>query len=333
MNTFDIQQILVRPAKAWRGKRQYSERVADSLVEDSADLPLGAVVIFGAPEAGKTSLAASASAYFPKDLEAHLAAVRKAREAGNPLPLINLQDMLWEQYDDGATEALKDLGLTAPTIRWSKAFDKQEPQDKPPDLTSAKSWRQTHAAILAEVRRIRPKFFVPDTMSTMNTYLETYHRERLMAMHSGNTQRMYGFIAAENMNLAGAYARLEAVGVQNIYLFHGQADTSDLIDATAKGGMEALQKAQRQTKADGEIGKADIVLKAVGKARDLYVDNVSYVFNLRCSRDEKTKKDIRALHTRKDSGILGKSRGINRLPAEIPNPHLGKIFALLKGAA
>ena len=324
-------QLQTSPAKTWRGKRQYSERVADSLVEDSADLPLGAVVIFGAPEAGKTSLAASASAYFPKDLEAHLAA--RAKQKPEERTFIKLEDMLWIQYDDGATEALKDLGLTAPTIRWSKAFDKQEDPTKAPDLSSAKSFRAAQAAIMAEIRRIKPKFVVWDTMSTMNDILETYQRERLSALHSGNTQRMYGSIAAENMNLAAAYARFEAIGVQNIYLFHGQADTSDLIDATAKGGMEALQKAQRQTKADGEIGKADIVLKAVGKARDIYVNNVSYIFNLRCKQDEKTKKDIRTLHTRKDSGILGKSRGINRLPAEIPDPHLGRIFALLKGAA
>lgn len=289
-----------------------------SFVEDSADLPLGAVVIFGAPESGKTSLAASASHYYPETVP-------------HKGELIKLEDCLWVQYDDGAVEALKDLGLKAPTIRWSKVFDAHEDPTKTPDLTSAKSFRQAQAAIMAEIRRIKPRFVVYDTMSTMNGLLETYHRERLTTLHGGNTQRMYGAIAADNMLLAAAYARLEAIGVQNIYLFHGQADTSDLVDPTAKGGQEALQKAQRQTKADGELGKVDIVLKAVGKARDLYVDNVSYVFNLRCKTDEKTKVDLRTLHTRKDSGILGKSRGINRLPAEIPNPHLGKIFALLRG--
>jgi hypothetical protein len=245
--------------------------------------------------------------------------------------LIKLEDCLWIQYDDGAVEALKDLGLRAPTIRWSKVFDAHEDPTKLPDLTSAKSFRVSQAAIMAEIRRIKPKFVIYDTLSTMNGLLETYHRERLQTLHGGNTQRMYGAIAADNMLLAAAYARLEAVGVQNIYLFHGQADTSDLVDVTAKGGMEAAQKAKRSEKADGELGKVDIVLKAVGKARDLYVDNVSYIFNLRCKPDEKTKKDMRTLYTRKDSGILGKSRGINRLPAEIPNPHLGKIFALLRG--
>jgi hypothetical protein len=287
-------------------------------VEDSADLPLGAVVIFGAPESGKTSLAASASAYYPA-------------EVPHKGELIRLEDCLWVQYDDGAVEALKDLGLKAPTIRWSKVFDSFEDPDKAPDLTSAKAFRAAQAAIMADIRKIRPKFVIYDTMSTMNGLLETFHRERLQQLHGGNTQRMYGAIAADNMLLAAAYARLEAIGTQNIYLFHGQADTSDLVDPTAKGGGEALQRAQRQTKADGEIGKSDIVLKAVGKARDLYVDNVSYIFNLRCKQDEKTKKDLRTLHTRKDSGILGKSRGINRLPAEIPSPHLGKIFALLRG--
>lgn len=319
-------KLQATPAKYTPRLRAYS---GDSLVEDSADLPLGAVVIFGAPEAGKTSLAASASAFFPKDLPAHLAA--RAAQKPEERTLINLEDCLWIQYDDGAVEALKDLGLKAPTLRWSRAFDKYEPQDKTPDLTTAKSWRAAQAHIMGEIRRIRPKYVIYDTMSTMNGLLEPYHRERLGTMHGGNTMRMYGFIAAENMNMAGAYARFEAIGVQNIYLFHGQADTSDLVDPSAKGGMEALQKAQRQTKADGELGKVDIVLKAVGKARDLYVDNVSYVFNLRCKQDEKTKKDVRTLHTRKDSGILGKSRGINRLPAEIPDPSLGKIFALLRG--
>jgi hypothetical protein len=292
-----------------------SDKLPD-LVESSRDLPLGAIVIFGAPEAGKTSLAASASHFYPAEVP----------HKGEP---IELSDCMWISYDDGATEALKDLGLYSPAMRWSKVFSHFEDPNKEPDLKTAASWRKSQTYMMARVRERKPKFVIHDTMSTMNGLLEAFHRERLNTLHAGNTQRMYGAISVENQLMAGAWGRLEADGIQNIYLFHGQAETADLIDASAKGGMEALQKAQRQTKADGEIGKADIILKAVGKARDMYVENVSYVFNLRKTVDEKTKKDVRVLHSRANAGILGKSRGINRLPAEIPNPNLGKIFALL----
>jgi hypothetical protein len=313
VNFFKILRRAARPyPTVWNSDK------LDALIEDSSTLPLGAIVIFGAPEVGKTSLAASASAHYPP-------------EVPHKGELIDLADCMWLQYDDGATEALRDLGLRCSnTLRWSKVFGAYEDAEKP-DLTSAKAWRAAQTAMMTLVRRKKPKYLIHDTMSTMNGLLETFHRERLATLHGGNTMRMFGAIAADNMLMAAAWARFDADGVQNIYLFHGQAETSDLIDPSAKGGQEALQKAQRQTKADGEIGKSDIVLKAVGKARDMYVDNVSYVFNLRCKFDDKLKKDVRTLHTRKDSGILGKSRGINRLPAEIPNPNLGKIFALLRG--
>jgi hypothetical protein len=268
------------------------------------------ISIHGSSGEGKTTLGATASKFCPP--------------LPNKGPRIHLPDLFWVEFDTGGTDALHDVGVDVDMVRWSdvRAAVQQDPVDGEGIPTELKAYRRAIGVLMSIIEERKPAATIFDTMSQQqrNLAAEVWERPKLWG---GNTQRGYGLIGTENQLI---HDRIVQLPTQPILLWHAKADLSDL-----NADKDAQKRSAREELAGGAMGKLDVVLDAVGQARDMYTANSSFIFELKKTVSATdSKKVVRQLISEVRNGVVAKSRGQNTIPPVV-EANLLKVIEAMRG--
>ena len=273
------------PAPAKKGPVDMSSHFRTS---DEAELE-GAVIVHGTPGAGKTFFAASASEFFPDDMN----------DLGQG-KIRDLEDMLWISVDDGAT-----AGFKAAKIRVREL-----------DLRALMGEKGVPTA-LDMVRKLvstqKFKYVVLDTISQLDKYLGGYYAQ--IHADNPNTFSLYRDILARHRRLHQDLSLLEG---QKIYLAHSKA----LMEAS-----QATADQKNRAKAAAMAGADAIQVDITGQARNLYLASASLVVYLAATVAPGTgKREIKRIaYPYGGAGFEGKTRHQHILEYQ-EEPHLRHIF-------
>jgi hypothetical protein len=260
------------------------------------------IIILGAPGAGKTTLAVTASEFMPDAL---------------PAPKFTmLEDVVVIGCDEGATDGLASLGLGVKLIDFN-AIDR--------DL---KNPTQSMQVAIDLAVGSGAKICVWDTVSKFDLLLNawlTEHKELWTGQGGGEDKfAMFRYILATYQVLMTSFRKFSGLRIAN---FHAKALYDDLTkDATQK------ERTERQDKAQGVGGMASLVLDVSGRARDLWTRDASLVLGVRQLQIPGKAGLQREVLTTFDAGadMLTKNRFESRLPAKIP-ANLRAAIRLVRG--
>ena len=273
-------------------------------IKKSSDMALEKAVftVHGQSGVGKTLLMASASEFFPAELEN-----RKGQ------PIISLEDILWVGFDRGATASLVDKRLEVPheidvlALRAKFAGDMEKTMDAIPDI----------AARLVDKYKI--KYVVgADTGSEMDRMLNTFWAK--------SVPEEWGKLAGKVTTEHRAYwDALSILPVILMYSFHQRAN---LDMGLPKADQDrANLKALRETRGVG--GELPAVSPEVtNKAASLYVGQCDLEMAMFTRLDAKGKMG-RFVKTRPSPEMRAKSRWGDHVPEVCP-ANMRHIIGLIK---
>jgi energy-coupling factor transporter ATP-binding protein EcfA2 len=268
-----------------------------------AELSDSLILILGAPGAGKTTLAVTASEFMPDKLPAE--------------KFTDLSDVVVIGCDEGATDGLASLNLGVKLIDFN-AIDR--------DL---KNPTQSMNVAIDLACGSGAKICVWDTVSKFDMLLNAWlNLESNKAMFESEGKedkfKMFRYILATYQVLMTEFRKFKGLRIAN---FHAKAMFDDLTkDATQKDRTERADKAQ------GVGGMASLVLDVSGRARDLWGRDASLILGVRQIQAPGGKLQ-RQVITQFDANadMLVKNRFESRLPAQI-EPNLRKAINTIRGA-
>lgn len=285
------------PAAAVPAKKPPLDLSAVLRSSDDAELE-GDIVIHGPPKHGKTFLAASASEFFPEDMD-ELGSGKK----------FELDDMLWVSFDDGATAGFRGAGLKVRELSFRPLLA-QKPLPDALDLL---------AALVKKAFAAHPvKYIVGDTISMLDRMLVDYYAT--LHESSENTFAMWKDVLRRHMRFRAA---MSAIPAEKIYNFHSKAQ------------LEASQKTPDQrARADAAKlpGGEAITPDISGQARTAYIGNSSLELTIKCLvAPGKGKREVRrVVYPYGSGGFEGSNRYHHVLEYE-EEPHLRHIFEKIRG--
>lgn len=253
-------------------------------------LSRGFYAIEGQIGSGKTTLAATISDFFP---------------AKPGIEHVILSDLAWVAVDTGAIDTLKGLKIR-PAFEFDLADFQIEHGGNP--VAAMQTIQEFVKELPASVSTV-----VFDTVSQFDVQLDAFLRleknRHLYATENGqNSQAFYGQIKQWHTFF---HAQCRLLKKRVLYLFHTQADMSDL---KAKTPDQKVAEA-RSEKATGMPGSPDVIMAITGASRDIYPRDMSLVLSVR--NDGKGKRKV---YTQVREGYQAKSRyEAMLLPEEEPN--------------
>lgn len=273
------------------------------------------ILLYGQYGAGKTTTAATASAFFPKT------GLPKERYKGSK-PKYVLEDMFWLSFDRGATHGFRERGIAVPEFSipafmgdkklWSKA-----------GLGSKPTIRQAvdfglNLAVTAVSKGAR--WIVGDTITSFDASTEGYEREHMPTNASGDddTRKMYGNIFASHKAF---HEKLRALGCGLILCVHAKAlDDVGKMSADEKRRLIALSAA----------GMPQFMPAITGKGNSVYKGDADLELVI-IAKEVVNKGGLdRKAYTVLKEGWEAKSRFELSLDA-VEEPDLGQMFRKIQG--
>lgn len=294
----------VTPEEA-RSAARHLAKEAGRNYSDALDTGSDCVGILGPIGAGKTFLAATASEMFPKKLPAG--------------KMVTLDDMIWLLHDRKGTAGFKHNNLRVPVIdfhqiRNTEAIYRKHGYTAPPNAV------QTTDIMLKlledQVGKFAPRWVVNDTVSSHDFEL-LQHNLKLYA-NDPNKFEPY----KQNLSAHGLfYARLRALNVGLIFLFH------------AKAAVERTEQDRQKSVMVKIAGGSEFVPDITGQAAKIYKRDETLQLVILATRDPRSHKIIRKVFVGiNDKGWEGKNRYEGLLP-DTCDPDLRPLLdAINKGA-
>lgn len=261
-------------------------RSSDDLAQEHLRL-----MFHGVPGCRKTFTALTASKYYPKE--------------GIPSPVrVDLKDMIWWSFDNGALRGAPEMGLNVPNV-----FDMSHLKGH--DLFAGVA--QAYTGTMEILGKKEEDYWVViDTASSLDTKL-TIHWKGLIekaAREDGKKYDKWAFLDAILASWDKFFQTTSTLPCHVIYLSHSRA---------VRDGDDAA--AQAQSRAKHLPGLASIEIAVTGGAKDRFRRNMDIYGPIIYDRN----KDASFIYPDGGRGFEGRSR-FTRYLEEIEPAHLGPIL-------
>lgn len=274
------------------------------------------IAIYSPIGGGKTTLAATASQFFPKS-GLPTTRIKPGQK------LISLKDMLWFAFDKNACASFHERGFEVPKVIdvWRLLGDPETWKAAgflaPPSKLQALS--KCVDRVIKEVRTGNYQFVVVDTLSTLNELVLDYWGEdkNVPKTRQGerNQQMMYGRVRD---TMSAFLNNLLLLPCYVIQLCHVKALSS-----------EATPEQLKQRLVLNALGIVDLVPALVGATQGLMKRHVDLeLFIAATPVTNKPGEFSRKIYTVTEYNIEGKNRHQLSVPAVVTEFNLAKILAL-----